>query len=165
MCPSRCMTRPLRPGNRNISITVAARPKLTRHCGPESLPPIAPRTHRSTPLPPAPLQPCFRTCCLTRRRIQALAEEAGRSRLFAGVQFPSDNTAGLELGRMVASRVIEAPEQMVRRRSGPAPFRRAPACGRGPIRGMLRCRTGSRFCCPDRTGSGRLLRPIVNLRK
>ena len=38
---------------------------------------------------------------------QALAEEAGRSRLFAGVQFPSDNTAGLELGRMVAARVID----------------------------------------------------------
>lgn len=38
---------------------------------------------------------------------QALAEEAGRSRLFAGVQFPSDNTAGLELGRVVAARVIE----------------------------------------------------------
>ena len=35
-----------------------------------------------------PRQPCFPTCCLTRRRIsQALAEEAGRSRLFAGVQF------------------------------------------------------------------------------
>jgi membrane-associated phospholipid phosphatase len=38
---------------------------------------------------------------------QALAEEAGRSRLYAGLQFPSDYTAGLELGKQVAARVIE----------------------------------------------------------
>jgi membrane-associated phospholipid phosphatase len=35
------------------------------------------------------------------------AEEAGRSRLFAGVQYPSDISAGLGLGRQVAERVIE----------------------------------------------------------
>ena len=40
-------------------------------------------------------------------RFQAMAEEAARSRLYAGVQFPSDYTAGLELGRRVAERVIE----------------------------------------------------------
>ena len=95
---------------------------------------------------------------------QALAEEAGRSRLFAGVQFPSDNTAGLELGRMVASRVIKAPEQMVRRRSDRR--RSTGTCmWTGRIRAMSPCRTGSRFCCPDRTSSGRRLRPIVNRRK
>lgn len=38
---------------------------------------------------------------------QAIAEEAGRSRLFAGVQYPSDNSAGMGLGRAVAARVIE----------------------------------------------------------
>jgi membrane-associated phospholipid phosphatase len=37
----------------------------------------------------------------------AKAEEAGRSRVLAGVQYPSDITAGLELGRRVAVRVIE----------------------------------------------------------
>ncbi len=37
---------------------------------------------------------------------QSLAEEAGRSRLFAGLQFPSDYTAGMELGRKVAEQVI-----------------------------------------------------------
>lgn len=37
----------------------------------------------------------------------ARAEEAGRSRLLAGVQYPSDVTAGLALGREVAARVIE----------------------------------------------------------
>ena len=37
----------------------------------------------------------------------ALAEEAARSRMLAGLQFPSDYTAGLELGRRVAERVIE----------------------------------------------------------
>ena len=38
---------------------------------------------------------------------QALAEEAARSRLYAGLQYPSDYFAGLELGRQVAARVIE----------------------------------------------------------
>lgn len=37
---------------------------------------------------------------------RALAEEAGRSRLLAGVEYPSDFTAGLELGRRVAAEVI-----------------------------------------------------------
>jgi membrane-associated phospholipid phosphatase len=35
------------------------------------------------------------------------AEQAARSRLLAGVQYPSDIRAGLELGRAVAERVIE----------------------------------------------------------
>lgn len=37
----------------------------------------------------------------------ALAAEASRSRLLAGVSFPSDVEAGLDLGRAVAARVIE----------------------------------------------------------
>jgi membrane-associated phospholipid phosphatase len=37
---------------------------------------------------------------------QAKAEEAGQSRLLAGTDYPSDVTAGLELGREVAERVI-----------------------------------------------------------
>jgi membrane-associated phospholipid phosphatase len=36
-----------------------------------------------------------------------LAEEAARSRLLAGVDYPSDYFAGLELGRAVAARVLE----------------------------------------------------------
>jgi hypothetical protein len=36
-----------------------------------------------------------------------MAEEAGRSFLLAGVQYPSDVTVGLELGRQVAALVIE----------------------------------------------------------
>jgi hypothetical protein len=36
-----------------------------------------------------------------------MAEEAAHSRVQAGVQFPSDTSAGLELGRKVAERVIE----------------------------------------------------------
>ena len=35
------------------------------------------------------------------------ADEAGRSRVLAGVQYPSDISAGRELGRQVATRVIE----------------------------------------------------------
>jgi membrane-associated phospholipid phosphatase len=37
---------------------------------------------------------------------QGLAEEAGKSRLYAGVEFPTDYFAGLELGRQVAARVV-----------------------------------------------------------
>jgi membrane-associated phospholipid phosphatase len=40
-------------------------------------------------------------------RFMALAEEAAESRVLAGVQYPSDVTAGLELGRLVAEEVIE----------------------------------------------------------
>ncbi|HUS06503.1 MAG TPA: vanadium-dependent haloperoxidase [Bryobacteraceae bacterium] len=39
--------------------------------------------------------------------LNAMAEEAARSRLYAGLQYPSDYFAGLELGRKVAARVIE----------------------------------------------------------
>lgn len=38
---------------------------------------------------------------------QARAEEAARSRLLAGTDYPSDVTAGLDLGRKVAARAIE----------------------------------------------------------
>lgn len=38
---------------------------------------------------------------------QAKADEAGRSRLIAGTDYPSDVAAGLELGRRVAAKVIE----------------------------------------------------------
>jgi membrane-associated phospholipid phosphatase len=41
------------------------------------------------------------------QHFQAKAEEAAYSRLLAGVQYPSDVEAGLELGRQVALRVIE----------------------------------------------------------
>lgn len=37
---------------------------------------------------------------------ETLAEEAGKSRLYAGVEYPSDYFAGLELGRRVAGQVI-----------------------------------------------------------
>lgn len=37
----------------------------------------------------------------------AMAEEAARSRLYAGVQYPSDVRAGMELGKQVAQKVIE----------------------------------------------------------
>jgi membrane-associated phospholipid phosphatase len=37
---------------------------------------------------------------------QAQAEEAGWSRVIAGLQYPSDNTAGLELGRRIGEEII-----------------------------------------------------------
>jgi membrane-associated phospholipid phosphatase len=39
--------------------------------------------------------------------LNSRAEEAARSRLYAGLQYPSDYFAGLDLGRKVAARVIE----------------------------------------------------------
>ena len=41
------------------------------------------------------------------QRFAELAEQAAQSRVAAGVQYPSDAAAGLELGRAVAARVIE----------------------------------------------------------
>ena len=38
---------------------------------------------------------------------QILAEAAGKSRLYAGIQYPSDYFAGMDLGNQVAARVIE----------------------------------------------------------
>ena len=38
---------------------------------------------------------------------QLMAEEAAQSRVHAGLQFPSDSSAGLELGRRIADQVIE----------------------------------------------------------
>ena len=43
----------------------------------------------------------------TARLFDDLAEEAGKSRLLAGAHYPSDVTAGLALGRAVASLVLE----------------------------------------------------------
>lgn len=37
---------------------------------------------------------------------QAMAEEAAQSRVLAGVQFPSDSSAGLELGRRVGEQIV-----------------------------------------------------------
>ena len=41
-------------------------------------------------------------------QFQSLAEEAGRSRLTAGVQYPSDVNAGLELGRAVGQKIVDS---------------------------------------------------------
>jgi membrane-associated phospholipid phosphatase len=39
--------------------------------------------------------------------LTALADEAGMSRLWGGIHFPSDIRVGLALGRAVAQRVVE----------------------------------------------------------
>jgi len=39
--------------------------------------------------------------------LEAMAQEAAQSRVIAGVQYPSDARAGLELGRAVGARVVE----------------------------------------------------------
>jgi membrane-associated phospholipid phosphatase len=70
--------------------------------------------------PPSPSYPCERAVAAgagaavlahlfpkDAARLAAAAEEAARSRVQAGVAFPSDARAGLELGRAVAARVID----------------------------------------------------------
>jgi membrane-associated phospholipid phosphatase len=49
-------------------------------------------------------------------RFRAQAEEAARSRVEAGVQFPSDAKAGLDLGRAIGARVVE---RAIKDASGP----------------------------------------------
>jgi hypothetical protein len=43
--------------------------------------------------------------------VRARGEEAGLSRLWAGIHFRSDHTAGVELGRAVANKVLAAARQ------------------------------------------------------
>ena len=63
------------------------------------------------------------------------AQECGESRLNAGVQFPSDVSAGLELGRKVAELVIaSARRPTAPTPSSPARSRPGQASGAGPIR-------------------------------
>jgi PAP2 superfamily len=71
-------------------------------------------------VPPSPSYPCEHSVAAgaaaaiiahvypkEAQRVTAAAEEASRSRVLAGVVFPSDAQAGLELGRKVAERAIE----------------------------------------------------------
>ena len=65
----------------------------------------------------------------------AKAEEAARSRVLAGTEFPSDVKAGLELGRKVGERVIaRARERRLRRALDGNMSRRNRASGRGRTR-------------------------------
>jgi hypothetical protein len=54
-------------------------------------------------------------------RFAEAAEEASRSRVMAGAVYPSDAKAGLELGRTVAARVIDAMKTDGVKWSGPVP--------------------------------------------
>ena len=63
------------------------------------------------------------------QRFTEAAEEASRSRVLAGVVYPSDARAGLELGRAVAARVIAYLK--LDGQSGRGRYRLAPASGRG----------------------------------
>jgi membrane-associated phospholipid phosphatase len=54
-------------------------------------------------------------------RLRAAAQEAARSRVVAGVAFPSDTRAGLDLGRAVAERVLQHTRVAGAKWSGPIP--------------------------------------------
>lgn len=79
------------------------------------------RLHTALPAPRSPSYPCEYSVAAgagaivlahlfpkDAARFAAAAEEAARSRVLAGVVYPSDARAGLELGRAVGGRVIEA---------------------------------------------------------
>ena len=40
--------------------------------------------------------------------IRAIGKEAGDSRIWAGIHFPADNVAGVELGKSVAQKFVDA---------------------------------------------------------
>jgi membrane-associated phospholipid phosphatase len=80
----------------------------------------APQLTTALPAPRSPSYPCEHSVAAgagsavlahlfptEAQRFAAAAEEASRSRVLAGVVYPSDARAGLELGRAVAARVIE----------------------------------------------------------
>jgi hypothetical protein len=79
------------------------------------------RLHTLIPTPPSPSYPCEYSVAAGAGatvlahlfpqdavRFAEAAEEAARSRVLAGVVYPTDARGGLELGRAVAGRVIEA---------------------------------------------------------
>ncbi len=72
---------------------------------------------------------------------QTMAEQAGWSRVQAGLQYPSDYDAGLALGRRVAEQVIAKA-----RADGGAQCRPARVNGRGRILAMLPPRIGAHCC-------------------
>jgi hypothetical protein len=82
---------------------------------------LEPGLHVAVATPPSPSYPCEHSVAAgaasaiiasvfpqDAEEAKRAAEEASRSRVEAGVVFPSDARAGLELGRAVAARVIEA---------------------------------------------------------
>lgn len=75
---------------------------------------------------------------------EALAEQAGKSRMYAGVEYPSDYAAGRELGRRVAEQVIAKARADGLIFPGPVSFPLALVCGREPILEMPPRRTGNR---------------------
>ena len=62
-----------------------------------------------------------------------MAEEAGWSRVLAGVQYPSDYYAGLTLGQHVAEQVIAKAKADGSDAVGPARSRQGPATGSARI--------------------------------
>jgi hypothetical protein len=83
------------------------------HCqrrgfGGRTIPVIPPRTD----LFPGQFQPCWLTYFPhDAAALNALGDEAGESRLWAGIHFRSDIDTGLALGRTVAKLVIERAEK------------------------------------------------------
>ena len=72
------------------------------------------------------------------QNFQTMAEQAGWSRVLAGLQYPSDYQAGLDLGKKVAEQVVAKA-----RRTGPMPFGRGP-CRRARVNGSAPIRETSR---------------------
>src|SRR5262245_2296027 len=86
------------------------------------------------------------------QRFTEAAEEESRSRVLAGVVYPSDARAGLELGRAVAARVIAYLKLDETKWAGAVPV--GPASGRGRIPLGSRSCGGNPLCWRQRASSG-----------
>ena len=85
----------------------------------------------------------------------AKAEEAMRTRLLAGVEYPSDVAAGRELGRKVAALAIEHGKRDGSDRTWAGSVPEGPGNGKARTRSPRRQQPGRRGCSPRRTHCGR----------
>ena len=75
-----------------------------------------------------------------------MAEQAGKSQLYAGLQFWSDYTAGMDLGRQVAERVIERARADGSDAVWTGTVPTGNVCGSGQIQVMRPYPVGGQFC-------------------
>ena len=102
-----CMTRRSRRGNRSTSTTGPARASWITICRRHCRSPTARRIRPSMPRRRRPRRAVLAYFLPAEAQsFQTMAEQAGWSRVLAGLQYPSDYYAGLELGRRVAEQVI-----------------------------------------------------------
>ena len=103
----RCMTRRSRPGMQNIRTTgrrpSVADPSIQTAVRFREVLPIRRNMRQPRERPPRFSLTCTQQ---TRKTSAYLGEEAARAALAAGINYPSDIIAGLQLGRAVGAKVV-----------------------------------------------------------